>query len=204
MLMKGPLAYLFAFVILFCGCSNEEDILPDQEKRIVSYLTSIHLPRLVAVDQTGGNPVAFYSTMGNSVYRYIDVNDFYNPDRVNQPVVGGGSRVTITFSAYVFTYANIVTAGDKLTAPYFTNDSALRQPLINAGLTVDNWSFEPLVIDMSKQDIIKGLHHALLGCRKGDHVEAYMTYNMAYGKDNFSVIPRESPIALFFTVDSVE
>lgn len=204
MLMKGPLAYLFAFVILLCGCSDEEDILPDQQKKIVSYLSSTHLPRLVPEDQTGGEQVAFYAVSGNSVYRYIDINDYYNSDRENQPEVGGTSRVTITFRAYVFTYANIVTSGTKQTMPYFTNDPSLRDALIDVGLTVDSWSFEPLVIDMSSSDIIKGLHLALLGCRAGDHVEAYMTYNMAYGKENFAVIPRESPVAMFFTVENVE
>ena len=39
---------------------------------------------------------------------------------------------------------------------------------------------------------------------EGDVVEAYMTYNMAYGDKYVSTIPRESPVAWFFTVESVE
>ena len=31
-----------------------------------------------------------------------------------------------------------------------------------------------------------------------------MTYNMAYGDDYFGLIPKESPIAWFFTVDAVD
>ena len=31
-----------------------------------------------------------------------------------------------------------------------------------------------------------------------------MTYNMAYGDDYFGIIPKESPIAWFFTVDAVD
>lgn len=46
-------------------------------------------------------------------------------------------------------------------------------------------------------DILNGLRHALLGCREGDIVEAYMTYNMAYGDKYVSTIPRESPVAWF-------
>ena len=61
-----------------------------------------------------------------------------------------------------------------------------------------------MALDMSSSDIINGLRLALLGCRRGDTVEAYMTYNMAYGDDKFGIIPLESPIAVFFTVDSVE
>ena len=57
---------------------------------------------------------------------------------------------------------------------------------------------------MGRGDILKGLRLALLGCREGDEVEAYMTYNMAYGGDDFSVVPEQSPVAIFFTVDSVE
>ena len=53
-------------------------------------------------------------------------------------------------------------------------------------------------------NILNGLRLALLGCREGDEVEAYMTYNMAYGDSSFSTIPSESPIAWFFTVDAVE
>ena len=45
---------------------------------------------------------------------------------------------------------------------------------------------------------------ALLGCREGDAVEVYMTYNMAYGDDYFGIIPKESPIAWHFTVDAVD
>ncbi|MFQ7503174.1 MAG: hypothetical protein ACLRMJ_08855 [Alistipes finegoldii] len=43
----------------------------------------------------------------------------------------------------------------------------------------------------------KRLYEALLGCREGDYVESYMTYNMAYGDINFSTIPKESPVAYF-------
>ena len=70
------------------------------------------------------------------------------------------------------------------------------------GLTPGAWSFEPLTLDM-RGDILNGLRHALLGCREGDIVEAYMTYNMAYGDKYVSTIPRESPVAWFFTVESV-
>ena len=57
---------------------------------------------------------------------------------------------------------------------------------------------------MRGSGIIKGLYEALLGCREGDYVESYMTYNMAYGDKYVSTIPRESPVAWFFTVESVE
>ena len=40
---------------------------------------------------------------------------------------------------------------------------------------------------------------------EGDRVEAYMTYNMAYGdKTYLYFIPKESPVAVFFSVDKVE
>lgn len=60
------------------------------------------------------------------------------------------------------------------------------------------WTFEPLTVDMRHPGIIKGMADALLGCREGDAVEVYMTYNMAYGDDYFGIIPKESPIAWSF------
>ena len=79
----------------------------------------------------------------------------------------------------------------------------MQQAYEDMGLTPGAWSFEPLTLDM-RGDILNGLRHALLGCREGDVVEAYMTYNMAYGDKYVSTIPKESPVAWFFTVESVE
>lgn len=105
----------------------------------------------------------------------------------------------ITFRAYVFTYANIVTTGSEnnWTVPYYTNDAALKSFLEGRGLNTEWWTFEPLTVDMRHPGIIKGMADALLGCREGDAVEVYMTYNMAYGDDYFGIIPKESPIAWF-------
>ena len=112
----------------------------------------------------------------------------------------------ITFRAYVFTYANIVTTGSEnnWTVPYYTNDASLKSFLEGRGLNTEWWTFEPLTVDMRHPGIIKGMADALLGCREGDAVEVYMTYNMAYGDDYFGIIPKESPIAWLFTVDAVD
>ena len=56
---------------------------------------------------------------------------------------------------------------------------------------------------MRHPGIIKGMADALLGCREGDAVEVYMTYNMAYGDALINFIPEQSPIAVFYTIDSV-
>ena len=201
---------IFAAVVLLAGCSDEEDILPTQKTKIISYLTGTHVPKLVAVEELEeGSELPYYTTAGNSVYVYIE--DRNNPDRENRAEVRSTSKVTITFRAYVFNYANIVTSGPSgtaLTLPFYSNDPELKDALENSesgpGLTPGAWSFEPLEIDMNRGGIIKGLYDALLGCREGDYVESYMTYNMAYGDINFSTIPTESPIAYFFTVNSVE
>ena len=57
---------------------------------------------------------------------------------------------------------------------------------------------------MGRTQILRGLELALPGCRARDTVETYMTYNMAYGEDPLGVIPKQSPVAVFFTVDEVE
>lgn len=198
--MKRLSAILLALPLVLCGaCSEEEETLPQQRERIVSYLTATHSPTLVDESEVDTeSQQAFYTTSGNTVYRYID--NYYDPARPGRTEVTASSKVTITFRAYVFNFANITDS----TFPFYSNDPLLKSAYEEMGLTSGARSFEPLQIDMRSGNIIKGLRLALLGCRQGDEVEAYMTYNMAYGDTNFSTIARESPLAWFFTVDAVE
>ncbi|WP_300904529.1 FKBP-type peptidyl-prolyl cis-trans isomerase [uncultured Alistipes sp.] len=201
--MKRLFACLALAGALLAGCSDEEEVLPDQQKRMESYLRSTHAPRLVHEEEVADEQLPCYSTAGNTVYRYIA--NRYDPERPARREVGERSSVRITFRAYVFSFANIVTSGQSVTMPYYTNDPLLRDAFLSLeGFNPAGWSFEPLAIEMGSDDILKGLRLALLGCREGDEVEAYMTYNMAYGGDDFSVVPEQSPVAIFFTVDSVE
>ena len=67
---------IFALPLLFCGCSEEEDILPEQRQKIVSYLERTHSPALIPESQVeAGSQQRFYSMSGSTVYRYID--NFY-------------------------------------------------------------------------------------------------------------------------------
>ena len=50
---------------------------------------------------------------------------------------------------------------------------------------------------------VEGVELSLPGCREKDTVEVYMTYNMAYGDALINFIPEQSPIAVFYTIDSV-
>ena len=86
------------------SCSNEEDILPQQQEKIVSYLTSKHTPLLLSEQdaaQSLDNDPPYYSTFGNTTYRYIA--DIYNADRLTRPEVSEGCRLDLTLSLYDFT-----------------------------------------------------------------------------------------------------
>ena len=198
---RYKLTGLLAALLLLAGCSQEEETLPNQRNSIVSFLTSTHAPQLiseVAVAESPDENPPFYTAEGNTVYRYI--SNYYDSGRASRAEVKSGSRVSITFRAYVFSMRNI-TDSDM---PFFTNDPDLEQALYEAGLTPGVWKFEPMELTLGQSGIIKGLELALLGCRQGDEVECYMTYNMAYGDTNFATIPRESAVAIFFTVNGVD
>lgn len=197
--MKKLLAILIAFPLLLCACSDDEDTLPKQRDNIASFLKNVHKPSLVPESQAEPGSVNFYSTFGNTVFRYIPGID--NPDRENRTEVTRRSTVAITFRMYVL---NTSSAIPDTRLPDFSNDPDYRRRYVEAGLDVSHWNFTPFVIDMAHDDILKGLYLALLGCRQGDAVEAYMTYNMAYGDAYFSIIPKESPVYIHFTVDDVE
>ncbi len=206
--MKKFFAILLLFPMLWFGCSKEDDVQPEQRKRIESFLTSSHSPRLVAEENLEeGSSLPFYTTAGNKVYRYIE--NYYDPDRVNWPEVTASSKVAITFRIYSFDNYTSIT---DTTVPIYTNDPEWEQKLEKLGLTLKDeegnpigiWNFEPKVITPASSGIINGLRLALLGCRQGDHVEAYMTYNMAYGDEDLGIIEKESPLAIFFTINTVE
>lgn len=198
---RYKLTGLLAALLLLAGCSQEEETLPNQRNSIVSFLTSTHAPQLISEEAVAESPdenPPFYTAKGNTVYRYI--SNYYDSGRALRAEVKSGSRVSITFRAYVFSMRNI-TDSDM---PFFTNDPDLEQALYEAGLTPGVWKFEPMELTLGQSGIIKGLELALLGCRQGDEVECYMTYNMAYGDTNFATIPRESAVAIFFTVNGVD
>jgi len=198
---RYKLTGLLVALLLLAGCSQEEETLPNQRNSIVSFLTSTHAPQLISEEAVAESPdenPPFYTAKGNTVYRYI--SNYYDSGRASRAEVKSGSRVSITFRAYVFSMRNI-TDSDM---PFFTNDPDLEQALYEAGLTPGVWKFEPMELTLGQSGIIKGLELALLGCRQGDEVECYMTYNMAYGDTNFATIPRESAVAIFFTVNGVD
>lgn len=193
---------LMTFLALVSGCKKEnDDVLPDQRKRIVSFLTSSHSPRLVKEEELepdGKQP--FYTELAHgNLYRYID--NYYNPDRKNWAEVLPTSKVTITFRCYQFDFSAITDRD----IPYFTNDPLWEKTFYEElGLTPGVWDFTPLEINLPHTNVIRGLKESLVGCRVGDDVEIYMTYGMAYGEDDFSILPKQSPIAIMYTVNSVE
>jgi hypothetical protein len=199
-----PYRILFILLLLFSvisvACNRGEDVVATQKKKIISFLSVTHDPKLIdEVNLVQGSYDPFYTVLNDStVYRYIE--NFYDFDRPNRQEVTSTSVIEITFRAYVFNYSNIT---DKST-PFFTNDPTLEDMLQSLGLDTTHWSFEPLKINMNSTDIINGLYNSLVGCRMGDKVKVYMTYNAVYGDSNFSTIPKDSPIAFFFSITSIE
>ena len=190
---------LFILPAVGWGCSEEKETLPTQRQRIVSYLRSTHIPQLLPAEEVEeGSTQGFYTEAGHTVYRYIAT--YYDPDRGSYPEVTERSTVTVTFGIHVFDYTNIPSSR----LPLYSNDASLENAYLQNGLSPGAWPFQPLTIDLGHDDILKGFRLALVGCREGDEVEAYMTYNLAFGDTNFATVPRQSPIAIFFTVDRVE
>ncbi len=208
---------LSAFVLLM-SCSKEEDILPNQQERIVSFLTGTHSPRLLseadAAVSLDNNP-PYYSTFGNTTYRYIA--DVYDAERLSRPEVTEGSRIDITFSLYDFSEYRSPTTETCV----YSNDTVMINQLVKDGLNPTQWvqcdeTGVPLVdengqfvpqaceITVGGKDILKGLQTAFVGCREEDEVEFYMTYNEAYGEKLIvGLMPKQSPVALFCTINKV-
>ena len=184
---------------LVVGCSDDDEQISSQRNDIVRFLTTSHDPRLIAEEDVLNslevNP-EFYETLNFDLYRYI--TNYYGEERQGKAVVDRGDEVTLTFTAYVFT------GGVPRTSNiYYTNDTTQISQLKAAGLNPEYWSDEPLVVNLGATSIIKGVAESLIGCREGDSVEVYMTFEEAYKDKVVGVIPHKSAVAWYYTIDSV-
>ena len=200
MKMKWIIGLSAIVCLLFAvGCGKNVDVADKQRTTIERFLTSSHVPRLINIVDIGSslemNP-AFYERMDYSVYRYIAT--YYDKDRSDKPAIKEGDEVTLTYTAYVFTGST-----PNISSVYMTNDPTVIQSLKANGLNTEYWKAEPLTIKIGQTDIIKGVATSLIGCREGDKVEAYMTLDAAYGDDVVGVVPLESAVAWFYTIESV-
>lgn len=186
-------------VVLLAGCNDEEDAVGSQRQNIVRYLTSSHEPRLIAesdVENSLEFQPLFYEQVDYNVYRYIAT--YYDEGRDARQEVKWGDQVQLTYVGYRFTGSQ-----PQLNTVYTTNDESVLAQLKEAGLNIDYWNTEPLTIILGRSDIIKGVEISLQGCRLGDLVEVYMTYEAAYDKNVVGVLPKESSIAWIYTIDKI-
>lgn len=183
------------------GCKKDENKLSTQQTSIVRYLESTHTPRLMseeaARESLDDNP-PYYTVYNNEAYRYIAT--MYDEGRESRREVSGGDRVAIVFNAYVFAYSSLANV-----MPYWSNRPEIIEAMEQTGghLNPEYWSTEPLVVQAGGSDVIEGVSRALVGCREGDEVEVYMTYEAAYGSSVVGVVPIESPVAWLFTIEKI-
>lgn len=187
--------------ILFAGCKQEDEILSKQQESTVRYLESSHNPRLIsekAAAESLEEYPEYYTNYGNLAWRYIAT--MYADGRDSWIEADRNDVVEISFDAYIFNYSN-----PSGTNPYWSNRQATIDRYVAANEYFDPqyWTTEPYVIRLDSDDGMPGLRKALVGCREGDSVEVYMTYEAAYGKDIIGVVPKQSPVAWLLKVDKV-
>lgn len=213
--MNMKFAIAVAAALLTVACKKDDTVLTSQQTAITRYLTGSHSPRLVSQEQAATDPDGdkeYYTTHGETAYRYISTMSAEGRLPSDDGTVAGwtevqwGDRVHITFDAYIFSGS-----APSISSLYWSNNP----DTINALSSIDRFDARfwtdadgnplPLVITLGRTEVIKGLEIALAGCREGDKVEVYMTYNMAYGKKvEVGVVPVESAVVWLFKIDKVE
>ncbi|MFR9532710.1 MAG: hypothetical protein SNG20_05430 [Rikenellaceae bacterium] len=201
--MKIRNILLLSLLLLVGACSDYDyDEYEDQCEDIETFLTTYHSPTLIAESDVAESleyQPEFYSYTGNRVYRYI--SDYYNTDRDAQREVVDGDTLLLTFWVYDF---STTTSAPSSSTLLYTNDPLYEDAYIEAGLNVEYWDFSPKEIVLGSGDILKSIETALVGCREGDSVEFYLTFNVAYGDSWIGLSSLEEPIAFFCTIDSIE
>ena len=190
-----------AFVV---SCSNENDsVLTNQQSKIASYLTSSNQPRLIPESEVSASldsEPQFYTQWGLNIYRYIAT--YYDEGRDEWQEVTNRSTIEIVYTAYVFTNAKPTTAN-----MYATNapDSLPELKAQYQDFTPEyEWTTDPMVVTLGKEEILPGLETALVGCREGDSVEIYLTYDEAYGKHYVGMVPAKSAVVWFIDIVDVK
>lgn len=188
-----------AFVV---SCSNENDsVLTTQQNKIASYLTSSHQPRLIPESQVSeslDSEPQFYTQWGLDIYRYIAT--YYDEGRDEWQEVTSRSTIEIVYTAYVFPNAKPTIAN-----MYATNDPDSIAELEKLGLNTEyEWTTDPMVVTLGKEEMLPGLETALVGCREGDSVEIYLTYDEAYGKHYVGMVPAKSAVVWFIDIVDVK
>lgn len=183
------------------SCNNDSDaVLTKQQNDISRYLTSSHQPKLVEESEVlyPEDKTPFYTRWDLDIYRYIAT--YYDEGRDEQPEVTSDSTIDIFYRAYVFTGS-----APNLSSLFATNDAETIAELEQLGLNTEyEWSTEALSVRMGKGDLFSGLETALEGCRKGDSVEVYLTYNKAYGKHYVGLVPAKSSLVWYIDIVDVK
>lgn len=190
-----------AMTIAVASCSNETDkTLTSQQESIEKYLKGSHQPRLIPEAELGSSldeEPQYYTQWGLDIFRYIST--MYAEGRDAKPTAELGDKLSITYTAYLFTGG-----APNINNMYATNDEASIVKLQESGLNTEyEWSSEPFIFCLGDGDILSSLETALEGCREGDSVEIYLTFEAAYGKSYIGKVPSKSSVAWFININSI-
>ena len=182
---------MLAIALLSLSCSNDTDTtLTSQQKAIENYLKGSHRPRLIEeidVPDSMEEEPQFYTHWELNVFRYIST--YYEEDRESKPMITNGTTFDIKYTAYIFK-----SGAPSIADMYATNDSEKIKELYKGYDDENIWSIEPMRITLGRQAIVGGLELALEGCREGDKVEVYLTFDAAYGKKYIGMVPSKSAV----------
>ena len=182
---------MLVIALISASCSNETDTtLTSQQKAIENYLTGSHKPRLIEeanIHESMDEYPAFYTHWALNVFRYIAT--YYDEGRESKPVIKRGTTFDIKYTAYTFK-SGAPTINDM----FATNDQAKIDELYRGYDDENVWSNKPMRITLGRQELVSGLEKALEGCREGDIIEVYLTYEAAYGKNYIGMVPSKSAV----------
>ena len=180
---------MLAIALLSISCNNDADtVLASQQKAIENYLTGSHNPRLIEENaESMEDQPQFYTHWALNVFRYIAT--YYDEGRDSKPAISKGTTFDIKYSAYTFKSSK-----PKIDDLFATNDQAKIDELYSGYDDETILSSDPMRVTLGNGDLVSGLERALEGCREGDKIEVYLTYEAAYGKKYIGMVPSKSAV----------
>lgn len=178
--------------LMMVACSNDSDTtLTSQQKAIENYLTKSHKPALIdeyLVPESSEEQPQFYTHWGLDIFRYIAT--YYDEGREEWTTISKGTTFDINYTAYIFKNGQ-----PTISDMFATNIAENIEELYKQYPDEEHiWEAKPMRITLGETALVSGLNKALEGCRIGDRIEVYLTYEAAYGKHYVGFVPSKSSV----------
>lgn len=177
-------------------------------KTVVSHLAMMALAILVCVSCTKETREAAYTKQEELIEKFVKSHSSsrvtYNEGSTRVTISEGeGMEVNARGKVSVFYAGYNFKSGSISASTLFVTNSESVAKSARWELSGDS-QYEPIEVDLSDKDILKGLRNGLEGVKEGEECYILFCGKYAFGKSQVGVVPANAPLAFHIWVETIE